>query len=100
MQVELYDDDLGVLELGCDPYVVSQLQIGSPAVRDVSRHRSLADGSFDDTRFLGGRAISVTIRMKDGQGCDSNPDMQRLIDLVVPYMSPRRRPTISWQLPN
>jgi len=102
VQVELWDRDLGVLELGCDPYVVTSLQVGSPGVREVVRPRSLADGVFDDTRYLGSRAITVAIRLKSRglAGCTVQPSIQTLIDRLTPYMSPRRRPTLSWQLPN
>ena len=100
MQVELFEPSLGALELGCEPYVVTQMQIGSPAVRAVMRDRALADGSFDDTRFLGARAITVSIRMKHGSSCAADAgDLQEMIDALVPYMSPRVRPTITWQLP-
>lgn len=104
MQVELFDDDLGILELGCDPFVVWSLQVGSPEVREVVRYRALSDGVIDDTRFTGMRAITLAIRFRDkllvgdcgGSGAQS---MQSLIDLLTPYMSPRRRPTLTWQLP-
>ena len=105
MQVELSDPELGVLELGCDPYVVASLQVGSPDVREVVRYRSLADGVLDDTRYTGSRAITLAIRFKDrllGSGCPGatgQPTMQVLIDQLTPYMSPRRRPTLTWQLP-
>lgn len=100
MQVELYDPDLGTLELGCDPYVVTSIQVGSPNVREVVRNRALADGTFDDTRYIGARAITLAIRFADVAAC-RNPDldMQDLIDQLTPYMSPRRRPVLTWQLP-
>lgn len=101
MQCELSDTELGVLVLGCDPYVVASLEVGSPEVRDVTRNRSLADGVLDDTRFLGARAITMAIRFNDVGNCDASADvsMQALIDRLTPYMSPRRRPTLTWQLP-
>lgn len=101
MQAELFDDELGVLELGCDPYVVWSLQIGSPEVREVTRYRSLSDGSLDDTRYLGARAITLAIRFHDRLlACsEAGPSMQTLVDRLAPYMSPRRRPTLTWQLP-
>lgn len=104
MQVELSEPELGVLELGCDPYVVMSLQVGSPEVREVTRFRSLADGTFDDTWYLGARAITVAIRFKDRLlgACNDDgrgPSMQALIDRLAPFMSPRRRPTLTWQLP-
>jgi hypothetical protein len=99
MQVELADPELGVLELGCDPYVVVSLQIGSPAVRAVSRSRALADGTFDESTYTGARAVTLTLRLATGGSCAPGQDMQSLIDAVTPYMSPRRRPTLTYQLP-
>jgi len=101
IQVQLHDDQLGVLELGCDPYVVTGIQIGSPAVRVVSRVRSVADGTFDFSRYLGARAITVATRLRNAGQClnDDPQSMQDLIDRVVPYMSPRRRPVLVWRLP-
>lgn len=99
MQVMLSDPELGDLELGCDPYVVTQLQIGSPAVREVMRTRSLAHGVIDSTRYLGARAVTLGVRYKNAALCGSDLDLQALIDRIVPYMSPSRRPTLRWQLP-
>jgi len=102
VQVQLSDPGLGTLDLGTYPYVVTQLQIGSPTVRTVMRHRALADGAFDDTRYLGSRAVTVTCRLNNRgriPGCSGAIDMQTLLDFVLPYMSPRLRPTLSYQLP-
>lgn len=106
MQLELFADDLGVLELGCDPYVVMSLQVGSPEVREVTRYRALSDGVIDDTLYTGARAITAAIRFRDklligdcGTGVTAAKSMQTLIDMLTPYMSPRRRPTLTWQLP-
>lgn len=97
MQAELHCYDLGTLILGTDPYVVAQLQIGSPAVRENLKNRSLADGVTDNSRYLGSRAITATIRLKSQSQCDG-PPMQALFDRLLPYMHPRRRPTLTWQL--
>ena len=101
MECELYHPDLGTLVLGCDPYVVTSLQVSSPDVREVVRNRSLADGTLDDTRYLGARAITLAIRFNDVSRCAADVDtsMQVLIDQLTPYMTPRRRPTLTWQLP-
>lgn len=98
MQAELYHPDLGTLILGTDPYIVSQLQIGSPAVRENVKNRALADGVTDNTRYLGARAITATIRMKTASNCGGE-SMQTLIDRLTPYMLPRLRPVLTWQLP-
>lgn len=101
MELSLYDASLGTLDLGCYPYVVTSLQIGSPAVRPVARNRALADGAFDDTKYIGGRAVTATLALNNrGASCGgAASDMQTLIDQVVPYMSPRLRPSLTYQLP-
>ena len=99
MQCELSHPDLGVLVLGCDPYIVTSLQVGSPEVREVVRNRSLMDGTLDDTLYLGARAITMSIRFNDVSACDAEVSMQVLIDRLTPYMSPHRRPVLTWQLP-
>lgn len=99
MQAELHDPSLGTLVLGTDPYVVTSIAIGSPNVRENTRDVALGDGERDDSLYLGGRAITVATRLKGNlRSCPTN-DMQGLIDAVTPYMHPRLRPTLTWQLP-
>jgi hypothetical protein len=96
--VYLEDDDLGRLDLDCeDGFVVSSFEIGFPLTREVVRGRSLSDGVFDDTRYLGSRVITVVVRMISG-GCDAPGTSQSLIDEVMPFLSPRRRPRLAWSL--
>lgn len=98
--ITLSDPVLGDLELRADPYIVASLQIGSPAVREVRRARALADGEFDDSRFRGGRAITIALRFNERPNCAVEPTtIQGLLDALQPYLSPRRRPTLSWALP-
>jgi hypothetical protein len=81
------------LELTCDQgWSLEQLQIGFPAVRPVVRSRALADGVFDETTFLGQRAVTATLRIASATAT------QAAIDAVMPFMSPRRRPTLTWAL--
>jgi hypothetical protein len=96
--IYLDDPDLGRLDLECeDGFVVNSFEIGFPVARDVVRGRALSDGVFDDTRYLGARVITVTLRMISG-GCAPVGSSQTLIDRVMPYMSPRRRPRLVWSL--
>lgn len=85
----LTDPVLGQLDLDCDPegYVVSQFQIGFPNDRPVVRLRSLADGVLDTSRFVGQRAISVSITLDQ-----TKMSTQGLLDKLMPYLSPRYRP--------
>jgi len=96
--IYLDDPDLGRLDLECqDGFTVSQFEIGFPQVREVTRGRAISDGVFDDTRYLGARVITVSLRMISG-GCSPAGSSQTLIDQVMPYMSPRRRPRLVWSL--
>ena len=87
----LTEPKLGQLDLDCDPdgYVVSEFQIGFPDVRAVVVPRALADGVLDTTRFVGQRAITVSITLDQ-----TKLATQDLLDRLMPYLSPRYRPRI------
>lgn len=92
----LSDSTLGDLALDCEEgFVLVSIAVGFPGERAVVRPRSLADGVFDDTAYLGSRAITVTVRLDHRVA-----STQTLIDRLMPYLSPRRRPTITWSLPD
>jgi hypothetical protein len=92
--VWLSDDRLGVLDFAADAgLIVTSLQIGWPAVRANVRNRAMSDGTFDDTLFLGGRAVTLGIRLDH-----TKQTTQALLDSLAPFMSPRYRPTLSWSL--
>lgn len=87
---------LGSFDMTClTGFVIAEYQISSPEQRPVGQFRALADGAFDATRFVGGRSVTVTVRLDQRKATS----MQALFDLVMPYMSPRRRPTITFALP-
>lgn len=92
----LSDPVLGALDLR-SKFSVQSIQIGSPAVRAVTRSRALADGEFDDSKFRGARAITLGLITRD-EACGA-VTIQGLLDELLPYMSPRRRPTLTWALP-
>lgn len=96
--ITLFDPELGTLALRRDPFVVTGFQIGSRAPRVVKRDRALADGEVDDTRFGGGRAVTIALTLNDKLCGDPTP-MQELFDQLLPYMALRRRPVLTWSLP-
>ena len=68
------DPDLGLLELTCDNgYIVTEYDLGFPDVREVTYDRPLNDGTFDLTRYVGSRLVSLTIVLNG----DSNPFFPR-----------------------
>jgi len=87
----LTEPTLGQLDLDCDPdgYVISQFEIGFPDVRPVVLPRALADGVLDTTRFVGQRAITVSITLDQTKFAT-----QDLLDRLMPYLSPRYRPRL------
>lgn len=92
--VVLSADDLTDLSLECDDgYVMTTIDIGFPSERPVVRNRALADGVFDDSKYLGRRAITVTIRLDN-----RITTTQALFDRLAAFMSQRRRPTLTWAL--
>ena len=106
MTVQLHEEQLGTLDLGplrpsadvrhCNAagYIVTGWEIGFPAERAVVQNRALADGVFDSTQFFGARAVSMAITL------DVNKqDPQLAIDDLTAYMTPHRRPRLSWVIP-
>jgi hypothetical protein len=93
-RVDLAPDGAGSGDCGPQGYVVSGFQIGFPSVRAVARGRAIADGTLDDTRFVGARAVSVDLRVDQRKG-----DPQVLIDELMPFLSPRYRPRLHWSIP-
>ena len=65
MHFRLQDAYLGKLDLSCDTgYVVREYDFGFPAVRDVVYDNSLDDGTYDLTRYVGDRAVSLDIVLR------------------------------------
>lgn len=97
--IVLDDDELGALELLDDPFTVQSFQIGSRAVRGVVRNRALANGTRDDTRFSGARAVTVGLTLNEKPCANPDVTIQDLFDRVMPYMEPWRRMRLRWTLP-
>jgi hypothetical protein len=69
MHFRLVNDRLGRLDL--DPesgYVVTAYDLGHPEVREVRVPNSLDNGSFDNTRYYGARAITLDVTLKPHTG--------------------------------
>lgn len=92
----LDDPELGHLNLDCaNGYVVTSLQLGAAEPRVVAQNRSLGDGQFDYSRYVAGRAVTVTVQLDT-----TKADPQTLYDRLTPYCAPRRRPLLTWAMPN
>jgi hypothetical protein len=90
----LVDPTLGTLDLECDAgFVVSNFEIGWPEVRQVVNARALSDGTIDTTTYLGARAVTVALRLDQ-----TKMATQDLLDMLTPFLSPRYRPRIVWEV--
>lgn len=87
----LTDPALGLLDLTAPGFVVENFQIGSPAVRTVRRSRALNDGVVDRSKFIGGRVVTFVVTLNNRVAT-----IQTLEDLLMPWLSPRYRPTLVW----
>jgi len=88
----LLDDTLGMLDLRCENgYVLLSFEFGFPTVREVANPRSLTDGTYDDTRFVGARAVTIQLGL-DGR----RRSLQDLLDNVRAYCHPGRRPYLHY----
>jgi hypothetical protein len=76
------------------PYIVTNLEIGAPVRRQVLQPRALTNGLYSQTRWLGGRSITFGIYIDRRRG-----DVQELLDALLPYTSPARRPRLAWKVP-
>jgi hypothetical protein len=84
----LAEDRLGVLDLSCEQgYVVTKVDIGFPEVREAMWNRALADGTYDVTRYVGARAVSIQMTL-DG---DVAP-VDKLLNRLRAFIFPRYRP--------
>ena len=92
--IYLQEDSLGQLDLECiNGLVVTSFEISFPSVREVVTARALTDGSIDTTRYLGPRAVTVALRLNQ-----KIMPTQVLLDMLMPYLSPRVRPRIVWRV--
>ena len=105
MHFRLEDRLLGMCDLSCDKgYVVRSYDFAHPEVRATAYSNALDDGSFDVTKFLGPRAVSLdlTLKARASQN-DTGPPIiiggeevtePRLRDRVRSYLHPARRPKL------
>lgn len=98
MHFRLEDPVLGRLELSCENgYVIREYDFAPPVVREVVYNNSFDDGTYDYTRFIGSRAVTLDIVLRptknvNGTGPQySEPAMR---DALLAYMHPGRRPRL------
>lgn len=84
--VELHDEAAG--------YFVTELDLGSPDVREVTNGRPDRHGLDDRTALFGGRVVSVSISALVGAGAV----LDEVAAMFAPYMLPGVRPTLHYVL--
>lgn len=71
----------------------SQLDIGWPSVRAVSENRPGSDGTIDETKFMGARAVTVRLDVTAGENGSTR---RSNLDLISRFCHPGLRPRIVW----
>ena len=91
----LEDPDLGVLRLDCDHgYIVTDYDLGYPEPRTVKYNRPLNDGTFNLSRYVADRNVSLTITLNDsGWRAPSNAQLR---SRLAGFLHPKRRPVLSF----
>ena len=84
------------LEDAAQGYFCSNLDLGYPEVREVVNNRPDQDGVDDRTRYFGSRPVTADITALHG----ANPagQIDRIIGLFAPFMSPASRPVLHYVL--
>lgn len=91
--IRLEDTTLGRLDLTCAAgYAVTEFDVAFPTVRDVSFLRARQDGVDDASAYVGPRAVSLSVVLKDA---DTPISVQR--DRLAGYCHPALRPQIVWR---
>jgi hypothetical protein len=86
LTVQLHDETAG--------YYVTELDLGSPEVRDVTNSRPDAHGIDDRTRYFGGRVVSVEVTALASAGAR----IDEVAGLFAPFMVPSVRPDLHYVL--
>jgi len=91
----LWEETLGELDLSCEAgYIVTSLDLGFPAVREVVFEMAYTNGTWDETGFYASSAVSI------GLGLDgAKAPVQVLLDRIRSFVMPNRRPRLRY-MPN
>jgi hypothetical protein len=82
------------LENGAAGYFCESLDLGYPAVREVSANRPDQDGADDRTQFMGPRVVTASVRALTGAGAR----IDAVASAFAPYMVPSARPVLHYIL--
>jgi len=99
MHFRLVEPQLGTLDLGCgNGYVVREYSLGSPEIREVTYNNSLDDGTYDLTQFIGARAVTLDIVLRNTASIDGTGPIvkaeSQMRDDVLKFLHPGRRPVL------
>ncbi len=87
-------DALGTLDVDDGAtYVTEEVEMPLPVVRDVAHVKADADGTWDQTAFVGARAVTLTV-VALAEGAQ---DVQRRMDAIRAYLRPALRFALQWE---
>lgn len=89
-------DPVDLDDYATERFVCERWAVGPPEVRKVVEPRTLANGTTDWTRYVGARAVTLTVVAL------AHPDralsVQGQIDRLAAFCRPELRPTLTWQV--
>lgn len=98
MHFRLTEPRLGSLDLTCDTgYVVRSYEFGFPEIREVTFPNSLDDGTYDFTRYIGARSVSLDIVLRPTESPGSQHDVRieaAMRDALLRFLHPWSRPRL------
>lgn len=90
----LGDRQLDLQDWDTNGFVVSEVDLGSPTVRDASSNLPGQDGSFDPTAYFGPRVVSLNMNVAAG----TTGSRGACEDLLAPFLAPSARPILVYAL--
>lgn len=82
------------LEDSSSGYFCESLDIGYPAVREVTDNRPDQDGAIDRTQFMGPRVVTAAVHAVEGAGAR----IDAVASAFAPFMVPSARPVLHYIL--
>ncbi len=84
-------DDLVISENGGNGYVLRTIDLGDADTRQVVEDAPDADGTIDDTAYVGARPVTIAVTLTTVDTADT---MHTLLTRIRRYTNPRLRPTL------
>jgi hypothetical protein len=75
-------------------FLIANVDLGFPAVREVETNRPAADGTIDETGFAGPRVVTISGHVMAQPGASRST----LLAALAPFLDPAARPTLVYAI--